>query len=278
MSNYRDLFEYISDSNIVKGGKYTVSFNPPLSDTVSIITICRNAQNSIKETIECVKKLDYPNIEYIIVDGSSSDNTIDIIKKYDDFISFWISEYDKGPADAVNKGLAMAQGDYIFILAADDTISPDFFTIGVNSLKKSAKSFVFGDLELIDENSDRLPVIQKADKNYKDKIKYTMPRINQPTIIFTKEFFQQVGFQDISYKVAPDYDWLLRGHLKGLDGEYVEGLITKFSINGNSNVHFFKGIKDVKDSSFKYGGSIFWTNFYYYARYIKRYIKQLFNK
>lgn len=272
MSNYKNLSEYIQDTSILKGGKYT-KIVPPLSlDTVSIITICKNAEKTIKKTIECVKALNYQYIEYIIIDALSSDGTINIIKEYEDFISFWISEKDKGPADAINKALTLCKGNYIFILAADDTISPDFFTIGVNSLKKNGKDFVYGDLELINNDFNCQPIIQKADKNYKSKIKYTMPKINQPTIIYTRNFFQQVGLQDISYKVAPDYNWLLRGYLKGLEGEYVEGLVAKFSIYGNSNINFFRGIKDVRDISFKYGGSIFWTNFYYYLRYIKKLI------
>lgn len=278
MSHYKSLSNYLNNNEVLKGGKYSKKFDLPPKDTVSVITICRNAQSSIRDTIECIKNLDYKNIEYIIIDGDSTDNTVDIIKEYDEFISFWISEKDKGAADAINKGLEWVQGDYIFILAADDTVTSDFFTTGIAALKQSGKHFVFGDLELVSSNFKIKTQIQKADVNYKDKIKYTMPKINQPSIIFTKEFLQQVGFQDIKYRVAPDYDWLLRGHLKGLEGLYVEGLITKFSIDGNSNIHFFQGIKEVKDSSFRHGGSIIWTNFYYYARYIKKYIKQLFSK
>lgn len=278
MSDYKSLSNYLNNNEVLKGGKYLKKFDLPPKNTVSIITICRNAQSTIRDTIECIKKVDYKNIEYIVIDGASTDNTVDIIREYDEFISFWISEKDNSPADAINKGLKLIQGDYIFILAADDTVRSDFFTLGITALKQSEKDFVFGDLELISNNVNIQSQIQKADINYKNKIKYTMPRINQPTIIFTKKFFQQVGFQNIQYRVAPDYDWLLKGHLKGLEGQYVEGLITKFSIDGNSNINFFQGIKDVKDSSLKYGGCATWTNFYYYARYIKRYIKQLFNK
>lgn len=117
----------------------------------------------------------------------------------------------------------------------------------------------------------------KGDKYYYKKISYTMPRINQPTIVFKKECLDIVGFYNLNKKVAPDYDWLLRLYKKGLKGKYNENIITYFTLDGNSHIQYFKGIKEVRESSFENGGSIFWTNFYYYARYTKRYIKNLFN-
>ena len=87
---------------------------------VSIITVSFNSVNTIADTIESVLNQDFPNIEYIIVDGNSSDGTVDIIRQYENQISKWISEKDQGMYDAMNKGIAMATGDVIGILNSDD--------------------------------------------------------------------------------------------------------------------------------------------------------------
>ena len=90
---------------------------PPL---ITIITVAYNAVKDIENTILSVLNQTYPNIEYIIIDGGSTDGTLDIIKKYEDKISYWVSEPDKGIYDAMNKGIVKANGDYLFFLGADD--------------------------------------------------------------------------------------------------------------------------------------------------------------
>lgn len=87
---------------------------------ISIITVSYNAAKTIEQTIQSVVNQTYDNIEYIIIDGGSTDGTVDIIKKYEDKIAYWVSEPDKGIYDAMNKGILKASGEYIYFLGADD--------------------------------------------------------------------------------------------------------------------------------------------------------------
>ncbi|MFV0563074.1 glycosyltransferase family 2 protein [Malaciobacter mytili] len=274
---YNDLSTYIKDDTLLKGGKYLkedVKYNKDLP-LVTIITVCRNAEKTIQKTIDSVINQTYKNIEYILIDGESTDNTINIIKKNEAYISFWLSQKDESATEGINKGFKIAKGDYIFLLNADDFVNSDFIKIAVETFDNNS-AFVFWDMFIGKPYNEYNHKI-KGDKYYYKKISYTMPRINQPTIVFKKECLDIVGFYNLNKKVAPDYDWLLRLYKKGLKGKYNENIITYFTLDGNSHIQYFKGIKEVRESSFENGGSIFWTNFYYYARYTKRYIKNLFN-
>lgn len=121
---------------------------------ISIVTISFNQAEFIEETISSILNQKYPDLEYIIIDGGSNDNTIDIIKKYDKSITYWVSEKDSGPAEALKKGLDRATGEILFYLNSDDLILPD-------SLEKVASFFsnnphidvLIGNGYMIDENS-----------------------------------------------------------------------------------------------------------------------------
>lgn len=274
---YKDLSTYLKDDSLLKGGLYLkedIKYNKNMP-LVTIITVCRNAEKTIQKTIDSVINQTYKNIEYILIDGESTDNTIEIIKKNESYINFWLSQKDESATEGINKGFKIAKGDYIFLLNADDFVNEDFIKIAVETFDDNS-AFVFGDM-FIGKPYEEYTHKIKGDKYYYNKISYTMPKINQPTIVFKKECLDMVGFYNLNKKVAPDYDWLLRLYKKGFKGKYNENIITYFTLDGNSHIQYFKGIKEVRESSFENGGSIFWTNFYYYARYTKKYIKDLFN-
>src|SRR5574343_380982 len=112
---------------------------------ISIITVCYNSSETIEDTIQSVASQNYPNIEYIIVDGLSKDSTVDIIKKHSDVVSKWVSEKDKGIYDAMNKGIAMATGDIIGILNADDVYTnKDVLSKVVRHFEESNVKGVYG--------------------------------------------------------------------------------------------------------------------------------------
>lgn len=277
MFRYKNLDSYLIDSTVIKGGKYIKSKNIENNeDLVSVIIICRNAENTINKTIDSVFSQNYKYVELLIIDGNSNDKTVNILEMYNDSISFWLSEKDDGPADAINKGLTLSRGNYIFILAADDILPSNFFEIGIKTLKNTSFNFVFGDLELFSFDHNNIYNRQKGDPQYQKKIKYVMPKINQPSIIFTRHFFESVGYQNINYKVAPDYDWLLRGYLKNLVGIYNEKLYIKFSTSGNSNINFLQGIKEVKNISYSLTRTKFLNNLYYLKSLIGYFIRKFF--
>ena len=116
--NFRNFFE----KNIIQGGKrLNDEFNINSKPLFSIITVVYNNEKFLEETIQSVLNQKFQNFEYIIIDGGSSDKTLDIIKKYENEIDYWISEKDRGIYDAFNKGMSLAKGDFIGIINSDDT-------------------------------------------------------------------------------------------------------------------------------------------------------------
>ncbi|PWR76195.1 glycosyltransferase family 2 protein [Methanospirillum stamsii] len=176
---------------------------------VSIITPSYNQGRFIRQTIESVLNQKYPNIEYIIIDGGSSDNTLEIIKEYESKIK-WISEKDNGQSDAINKGFSMANGEIIAWLNSDDIYledaiqkAVDFFTVYPDY------GLVYGEGYLIDENGNnhgRFPCTQEFDEwTLVHKSDYIM----QPTTFFKKEAFFRVGKLDTNLHWCMDWDlWI----------------------------------------------------------------------
>jgi len=226
--------------------------NKPL---ISILTFVLNGEKFIEQSISSVIAQTYDNIEYIVIDGLSSDNTVNIIKKYNNYISLWISEKDKGATDAANKCLKYANGKYVFYLNADDWIDKNFIEIAVKTLEKNKNAaFTFGNLRCYSKNGNYMYKII-GNKNYINKIKYTMAHLNFPTLVIKKECFDQIGLFNLEYKVAPDYEWNLRLYKSGGRGVYCNKLYTNFRLGGNSDLNDIKGFKEVKKASIESGYS-----------------------
>src|SRR5512142_3420630 len=125
----------------------------PLSTNprVSIITPSYNQAQFLEASIQSVLQQDYPNIEYIVADGGSKDNSVEIIKKYQDHLAWWVSEKDKGHADALNKGFSHATGEILAWLNSDDVYYPDAVAEAVAVLQQHPEvGMVYGDADLID--------------------------------------------------------------------------------------------------------------------------------
>jgi len=178
---------------------------------VSIITVSFNSAKTIADTIESVLSQDFPEIEYIIVDGNSSDDTVKIIRQYENRISKWISEKDQGMYDAMNKGIAMATGDVIGILNSDDVYMNNHVISDLMALLERQKAqVVFADLILVDQNDDN-KVLRYYDSGHfhPDKFRFGwMPA--HPTVFVRRELYQTVGPFSTTYQIAADYEMLIR--------------------------------------------------------------------
>ena len=165
----------------------------------------------ITDTIESVLSQDYPEIEHIIVDGNSSDDTVKIIRQYENRISKWISEKDQGMYDAMNKGIAMATGDVIGILNSDDVyMNNHVISDLIALLEKEKAQVVFADLILVDQNNDN-NVLRYYDSSHfhPDKFRFGwMPA--HPTVFVKRELYQVVGPFSTTYQIAADYEMLIR--------------------------------------------------------------------
>ena len=180
---------------------------------LSIITVCYNSATTIEKTILSVANQTYKNIEYIIIDGNSKDNTIEIIKRNEDKISKWISEPDKGLYDAMNKGIAMATGDLIGILNSDDTFYSNTVVEEVanfhsqNTIEASVGTFVQH------KDSEKIVRVYSSKKWNPEKLKIGfMPP--HPSIFFKKELFEKYGNYVLGFKIGADYELITRFFLK----------------------------------------------------------------
>lgn len=177
---------------------------------ISIITASYNAVSTIEKTILSIINQTYPNIEYIIIDGGSTDGTVDIIKKYEDKIAYWISEPDKGIYDAWNKGLNVAHGDWIEFIGADDfllnNISKDLYTLLQDQ-----------DIANFDLITAKGKLINKSGKFLKycgEEFSWTTFRkymnICHGATLHNKNLFNQIGSFDTQYRYSADYELILR--------------------------------------------------------------------
>ncbi len=177
---------------------------------ISIITVVYNGEKYLEETIQSVINQTYDNVEYIIIDGGSTDGTLDIIKKYEEKIDYWLSEKDSGIYDAMNKGVTLCSGDIIGIVNADDFIYRDTLQNVAKFFSDTDAMFTFGQLALADEDGK---VFDTAKSIGIDNIKYKLFRhmpFLHPTMFVKKEVYEKLGLYNTRYKLSADYDFTLR--------------------------------------------------------------------
>jgi glycosyltransferase involved in cell wall biosynthesis len=219
---------------------------------VTIITVCYNSEKTIKDTIESVLNQTYMNIEYILVDGASSDDTLDIIKSYEEkfkekgMIYRWISEPDKGIYDAMNKGIDMASGEWInFMNSGDYFIEKNIIEDIVNVAIKEGIEILYGN-------------ILRGERISKRKIKSTWQlaytTICHQAIFAHKKCFYENKF-NLKYKWLADYEWLIKCFKnKNLKKKYVNEIIAYFdptNDRGSKNMHLER-VKERKEIGKKY--------------------------
>ena len=172
---------------------------------LSIITVCKNSEYSIERTIESVINQTFTDYEYIIIDGASTDRTLEIIKKYSDKTNKLISEPDNGIYDAMNKGVKMSEGEYLLFLNAGDYFVNKDVLMKVFSMNPG-EDIVYGDTLIIFKNKlIRKPASKKI--FYFFMFFDTIPHQN---VFIRRSVFDVVGMHDINYKIAGDYDFFLR--------------------------------------------------------------------
>ncbi|MCE3280647.1 MAG: glycosyl transferase family 2 [Bacteroidetes bacterium] len=212
---------------------------------VSIITVCFNSASTIETTIRSVVSQDYKNIEYIIIDGSSTDNTLSIVGKYKDSISKVISEKDNGIYFAINKGISLASGNIIGILHADDFYSDNHvISKVVDAFRKTGADTLYGDLHYVNRTETTKITRHWKSGEYWDGLFYKGWMPPHPSFFVQKKCYDMYGTYNTSLRSAADYELMLRLlHKHKCSTVYLPEVLVKMRVGGKSNVTLLNRIK-----------------------------------
>jgi|SaaInl8_200m_RNA_FD_contig_111_262007_length_14866_multi_10_in_0_out_0_12 glycosyltransferase involved in cell wall biosynthesis len=244
VNNSEDKFESVlflsegkerkSEGGLRTKGYYKKSYeDKPL---ISIITVVYNGEKYLEETILSVINQTYDNVEYIIIDGGSTDGTIDIIKKYNDKIDYWVSEKDDGIYDGMNKGIKLCMGDIIGLINADDWYEKDTISLVIEKYLENNDYDIFhGNINYID----------KSQKKYKPKFTYTNMlykgmSLYHPTCFVKKSLYNDELF-DSNYKLVADYKFIFSMMLKEKNFYYIDKVLANMRAGG-AGTAFWKRI------------------------------------
>lgn len=203
---------------------------------ISVITVVLNNKSYIEDCIQSVINQNYQNYEYIIVDGGSTDGTIEIIKKHKDKINLWISEPDKGMYDAMNKGIGLATGEVIGFLHADDAYSNDrvLETIA-KEFEVSAANSVFADLVYVRRDDTRKIVRYYRSNKFSPRLFAYGRMPAHPTFFVKRDCYKRFGFFKTDYAIAADYELMVRFIGKqNVTYQYLPEVIVKMKTGGRS--------------------------------------------
>lgn len=229
----------------------------------TIITVCYNSESTIQRTISSVLNQTFKNYEYILIDGNSTDNTVEIIKSNIDKFNgrlTYVCEPDDGIYFAMNKGISMAKGKYIGLINSDDWYENNTLETIHKYYEQEPKTDVFYGLMNFYKNN-KFYKTECFHHNFLDE-----ECLTHPTCFVTNELYRKIGLFDIKYRLASDYEFLLRCRNNGANFKFIPQMLTNFSWDGSTIIHLFKSKKEA--IKIKYIYSIFSKK-----QYLKEYFK-----
>ncbi len=218
--------------------KYTLPGKP----LISIITVVLNCEKHLEKTIQSILQQTYDNVEYIVIDGCSTDRTLDIIKKHEDNIDYWVSEKDNGIYDAMNKGIKLAVGNFIGLVNGDDIIYESVLeTIADMAINNPDMGYTYGEVDLMGVydrmfgRSTPLPRDAAMARLYQE-----MP-YRHLSVFVAKRVYKAIGLFDTSFPIRADYDLVIRMIKSGCTGYEVPTVVGGFrcgGVSGDIRLHF----------------------------------------
>ncbi|HVT85375.1 MAG TPA: glycosyltransferase family 2 protein [Chitinophagaceae bacterium] len=227
---------------------------------ISVITVVFNGEKHLEQTIRSVLDQTYSNIQYIIIDGGSTDNSLNIIKKYEKDIYYWVSEKDKGISDAFNKGIARATGDVIGIINSDDWFEPLAFERVAAQIGDA--DICYGDIQLW--KNGRKELIQKGNLQLLNR----EMTIHHATVFVKRKIYETYGCFDLQYRCAMDYDLLLRFKVKNCRFAYIPEVLSNMRWGGFSDEFWKIGCRETLDIKNKYLPEKRLSNRLYYFKHL----------
>lgn len=227
-----------SKNRIAEGGKRVSSeTGPHHSDLplVSIITVVRDGVETIQRCIDSVQNQSYRNVEHIVIDGESTDGTLDIIKRNESALGYFISEPDSGIYSAMNKGIRLAQGRYISMINSDDWLLPDGITKLASALAGSNADLAIGYANFFNEEEEHFHTSMIG--NFDDRILISGMSFCHQAVLADRACFEAVGLFDESLRLSGDYKWIRELFLSGKTAVFVEEPVVNFSYTGLTKTH-----------------------------------------
>ena len=203
---------------------------------ISIITAVYNRESTIERCVLSVLNQKYQNIEYIIVDGLSTDGTLDVLRKFDGQITKLVSEKDLGIYDALNKGLSMATGDVIGFLHSDDYYANDSVVDTIaGALDSNDCDLIYADLDFFHQNTPEKSMRFYSSSFFKPWMMRFALQPAHPTVYARKALYDRVGNFNLAYKISADFDWLVRSFvLANCKSKYLKFTFVKMQMGGAS--------------------------------------------
>jgi glycosyltransferase involved in cell wall biosynthesis len=204
---------------------------------ISVITVVFNGEKHLGNTIKSIIPNKNSSVEYIVIDGGSSDNTVKIAEKYNTFIDYFISEPDDGIYDAMNKGASIAKGKYISFLNASDEYFKDTLRIISNKIENHDYDYLVAPVIIASSEGKQIKIsypIKNFIYNFGSYMKMPAPHLS---VFMKKEFFFELDGYDLSFSLSSDYDLLLRASAISNNVCYIDNLVGIFSLGGISGSH-----------------------------------------
>jgi glycosyltransferase involved in cell wall biosynthesis len=219
---------------------------------ISVITVTLNAAPVLKECLASIASQEHVQLEHLIIDGGSTDGTLNLLRSWTHHPLNWISEPDRGISHAFNKGISKARGEFILILNADDRASPGALARAVAALETDPRAgFAFGHCR--HREADGRTWLNRGHQRYFERMRFFMPDVNHPTMVIRRSAYELIGGYDEQWRLAMDYDWLARAEAVGIRGVLVDAVQAEMAMGGASDRHWRRAYAEARRIAILHG-------------------------
>lgn len=237
---------------------------------ISVITPSYNQVQFIERTIKSVITQCYPNVEYIVIDGGSNDGSLEVIKKYDEKISFWCSETDNGQYSAIKKGFSAATGDILCWINSDDMLLPGALTKVASAFLESDADVVFGDIVYADQDGVEIKVMRNTPLIKIGYLYHAGYGLSQPEVFWSREIYERVGGIDDRGQFSMDEDLFLRFIKAGARFKHIRYKLSVLRFHPASKTSTISHVGQLESSSLRQ--DLFLGNSHVFQKVIKVYV------